>query len=137
MSDKQLSKAYMEAGAAFGDAVSYIYMGECIGFEELLTRWEELEAEWSRRGYQTFPIEEFVSLGGYGVPLKHFGSYRSRDGIPILHAKRYRDMYLGKLAPAVNFQKLLDGPQVVLYQAPHTMRPHDSESSSPEDSDEP
>lgn len=31
-----VEKRYARAGATFGDAVSYLYMDQCVGFEELL-----------------------------------------------------------------------------------------------------
>lgn len=37
LSDTQVERRYVGAGGIFGDAVSYIYMGECIGFAKLLT----------------------------------------------------------------------------------------------------
>lgn len=125
MSDENLKNAYARAGAEFGDAVSYIYMGECIGFEELLSKWEVLEAEWAGRGFRTFPIEDFVSLGGYGVPIEDLGSRLGREEKAVLHALRYRETFLGKIQPALDLKRMMETgePQEVRYIRPTTSDP--------------
>jgi len=110
LTDKQVEKRYVKVGATFGDAVSYIYMGECVGFEKLLAKWEKWEAEYAKRGYRTLPLDDFVSYGGYGTPLKGLkglGEKRVEGEDVILHAKIYRDVYLGKVRPAVNVSEFM------------------------------
>lgn len=107
MTDKQVENRYTEAGRIFGDAVSYIYMGECIDFEKYLTTWGKWEAEYAKRGYRTLPIDDFVKYGGYGKPLKDLGTKRGKNEKAIYHAKLYRELYLGKIQPAVNLTELM------------------------------
>ena len=107
MTDKWIEKHYAKAGRIFGDAVSYIYMGECVGFDSMLAKWEKLEAEYAKRGYRTLPVDDFVAYGGYGTPLKNLGVRRAEDEKPVFHAKIYREVYLGKIRPAVNLSELM------------------------------
>ncbi len=107
LTNKQVQKRYVEAGADFGDAVSHIFMGECIGFEKLLATWEDWEAEYSKRGYRTLPIEDFANFGGWGKPLKDIGVKRTAGEELEFHAKIYRDRYLGKLMPTINLSEMM------------------------------
>lgn len=108
MSDKKVEKRYLSSGASFGDAVSYIYMGQCVGFESMLDDWAEWEKEYSTRGYKTISIDDFLSFGGYGKSIDHLlGKKRKRNEKPILHAEIYRELYLGKIKPAVNLKKMM------------------------------
>ena len=107
LTDKQVEKRYVKAGAIFGDAVSYIYMGECVGFDKLLAKWEKWEAECAKRGYRTLPLDDFVSYGGYGTPPKGLGEKHTEHEDVILHAKIYREVYLGRIRPDVNVSELM------------------------------
>jgi hypothetical protein len=72
--DYQLFMDYQQAGGRFGYAVSYLYLGECEGFEE-----------------------------------------------PIYHAKMYRERFLHKVEPVVDFQRLSQGEmQIAQYRLPST-----------------
>lgn len=95
-SDSTIINKYFEAGTDFGDAVSYIYMGECIGFEKLFDAWEDLEKEVAKRGYQTISVDDFVAAGGYGKDLPGLRKLKKSEEA-ILHAKYYRENYLGKM----------------------------------------
>ena len=107
MTDKQVEKHYAEAGRIFGDAVSYIYMGECVGFADLLAKWEKWEAEYAKRGYRTLPVDDFVAYGGYGTPLENLSAKRAEGEETVFHAKIYREVYLGKIKSAVNLSELM------------------------------
>jgi hypothetical protein len=107
--DRTVEKYYIAVGRVFGNAVSYIYMGECVGFETLLASWEKWETEYSRRGYRTLPLDDFVEYGGYGIPLKNVGKKRSRCEEGISHAKIYREEHLGKIPPAINISNMMGG----------------------------
>lgn len=64
---------YVNAGGNFGDAVSYASgIGECGGFELLLSHWESWEEEYARRGMRTVSVDRFIAFGGYGEPLMMF-----------------------------------------------------------------
>lgn len=109
--DKAIENCYVQAGREFGDAVSYIYMGESLGFEDLLREWEIWEAEYARRGYRTFPVEDFVALGGYGQALKDLGAKRAAGEAPVFHASIYRERFLGKIDPAIDLRKMMNPPE--------------------------
>jgi hypothetical protein len=98
ISDPSLEKRYLKAGGQFGDAVSYIWMGECIGFEDLLNTWAVIEQEYASRGFRTISIDDFVGYGGWGHDVSNLiGKPRKTNEPPVLHAELYRVMYLGKM----------------------------------------
>lgn len=80
---------YLKTGKDFGDAASYlVVMGPCIGFKKIMRRWGRWEREYSRRGYRTIPLDEFVDMGGYGghVHKEDLEVNRREGEKPILHA---------------------------------------------------
>jgi hypothetical protein len=110
MNDQNVEKKYVSAGAQFGDAVSYLYMGECIGFESMLNRWADWEQEYVERGYRTVALDDFIELGGYGKSIDHLlGQKLEENEEPIFHAQIYRDNYLGKVPPVINLNKMING----------------------------
>jgi hypothetical protein len=123
--DSSVETHYVRAGADFGDAVSSLFMGECIGFEKLLTRWGGWENEYARRGFRTVSIDRFVELGGYERSIDALLGRRRVDGEePIFHAKIYSERFLGKVRPVVDIGKMMaDGqPQSGTYTLPSTER---------------
>lgn len=103
-SDEHLIGEYLTAGAQFGNAVSMLMWGECIGFEKLFSKLEKLEAEIIARGYRTISIDDFVEFGGYGKPV---GEVQERDEgeDPIYHVQ----LFLGKVEPIISLDKLMSG----------------------------
>ena len=89
LSDKEVENNYIEAGADFGNAVSYDYMGKCIGFEGMFLSWARWEIEYSNRGYRTIPFDEFILNGGYDKPLSGLGVKREPDEQIVLYAFLY------------------------------------------------
>jgi len=123
MSTKAVEKRYMSAGAKFGDAVSYIYMGECEGFESTLKTWGNWEQEYAFRGYRTVSLDDFIEFGGYGRSIDHLlGQKREENESAIFHAKIYSDNYLGKVEPTIELEKFLvdENPQLGTYTLPST-----------------
>jgi hypothetical protein len=124
LSDKQVEDAYVQSGANFGDAVSYSYMGEPYGIKTLLNIWARWEREYSRRGYKTISLDDFIVMGGYDLTdLKDKRGIKRRENEkPVLHAELYRQHYLAKVKPEVNIEKMLkDGkPQGGTYIPPST-----------------
>lgn len=121
LTDNFVQKRYVNAGSNFGDAVSYSYMGECVDFEFLLNKWAEWEKEYSRRGYRTVSIDDFVQLGGYGESINHLlRKKREQDEEPVIHAEIYRQIYLGKIKPVINIEELTKEPQIREYILPST-----------------
>lgn len=125
LTDDEVQVIYEREGKYFGDAVSYLYMGECIGFEKMLDSWAFWEGEYARRGYVTLSIDAFTAAGGYNRPLNDLLGERRPDGDdPIYHAARYRERFLGKMPKGVldgGFGSFVgkDGkPQVIVAQYP-------------------
>lgn len=87
--DKQVEKRYVAAGATVGDALSYGFMGKCVGFDSFVKKWNRWEKEYARRGYRTIIIDAFVSYGGYGKSLKGLGVKRNDGEKPIFHSERF------------------------------------------------
>lgn len=119
-SNEQVIEAYVAAGAQMGDAVSYIYMGECIGFDKLLDQWEASEKAYSDLGFRTLSIDDFTSYGGYGRPIDHLLRVPRKNGEPpILHAAYYREHFFGKIGMSDAVKQALSGEVAVgHYQVP-------------------
>lgn len=107
--NERLVQKYIKAGAEFGDAVSYLYIGECIGFEELLNAWAKKEKEYADKGFRTIPIDDFILYGGYGKEIKGINQLRKPKEEPIFHAEIYRERFLGKIPPAINMDEVFKG----------------------------
>lgn len=123
ITDEEIVMAYLLNGAMFGDAVSYIYMGECIGFEDLLTKWETCEVAYANLGFRTLSLDDFVDHGGYGKDIEPLLRVPRKEGeAPVFHARYYREHFLGKSVPAIDFNKMFeDGqPQFGNYARPST-----------------
>ena len=87
--------AYVLAGGEFGDVVSMIWMGECVGFEDLLTRFEVTERAYADCGYRTISIDDFTGYGGWGQDIEPLLRVpRKVNERPIYHAKYYRENFL-------------------------------------------
>ncbi len=102
LSDCEVERRYLRAGRISGAVVSLIYLGEPVGFEEMLREWEKWEAEYARRGYRTISLDGFIEAGGYGRPLLNIGIKRDQAEEPILHDRIYREDYLHKIRPVIN-----------------------------------
>lgn len=108
-SDFTIQKRYIRAGASFGDVVSYIYLGQCQGFEGFLNHWASLEQEYANRGYRTISLDKFIELGGYGNPIDEVvGKKREKGEEPIFHAQIYKKEFLGKIKPAVDLKQMME-----------------------------
>lgn len=123
LSDKTVKRLYTEAGTTFGDAVSYLYMGECVGFREMLEAWRKWEKEYANRGYRTVSLNAFVNAGGYDVSLQGLGE-KCVDGEEIvLHAELFLEQHAEPIPPAVDMERLLDGSvQIGSYEVPSTTK---------------
>lgn len=128
LSDAQVEGRYVNACAHFGSALSYIAMGECVGFEKLLAQWEKWEAEYARRGYRTLPSDDLVSYGGYGRPLVGLGVKRRSLEQPVFHARIYREKFLGKVKPVVDLGALMSGKNAGWQQGTYTIPSTKTES---------
>jgi hypothetical protein len=116
LADSTVTKRYVEVGGAFGDAVSYTYLGECVGFKSMLEKWAFWEREYARRGYRTVSVDDLIGFGGYGARIDHLLGKREKN--PSLHAEIYRKEYLGKTEPVIDLTK--GEPQMAIYQLPTT-----------------
>lgn len=96
ITDQNIVDRYVVTGLEFGDAVSYIYMGECVGFIRLLDEWQQAERDYSLLGYRTCSLDDFIAAGGWGKELENLKVAREIDEAPVFHAAYYRQHYLGK-----------------------------------------
>lgn len=101
LSYKKLCQKYLQAGGQFGEAVSYLYMGECVGFEQLLDEWSFWEQEYLRRGFASLSLDDFIRYGGYGENMSVKLGHKNPEN-PISHAEIYRRKYLGKIQPLID-----------------------------------
>ena len=109
MPEQLLKENYLDAGELFGSDVSYLYMGECVGFEDHLDRWAKYESEYANRGYKTISVDKFIDAGGYGKDISNLLGQKRKEGEkPILHAKIYRDHFLGKMRSAIDHNELME-----------------------------
>lgn len=115
-SDSALWMHYIDAGAKFGDAVSYLYVGECVGFDSILENYERLEQEYANRGYRTIPLKDFIAYGGYGKSLPFELVKREASEEVVLYGKLYREKVLGKNVVTINFNE--DGSFGGTYELP-------------------
>ncbi|MFH0831247.1 MAG: hypothetical protein V1886_00035 [archaeon] len=113
LSDKSVEKNYLHSGALFGGDVSYLHMGECLGFKSHLSNLSRWEQEYAKRGFKTVSIDDFIELGGHGKSISSLlGVKRKPDEKIILHAELYRQHYLGKIKPAIDLGRMMkDGKQ--------------------------
>jgi hypothetical protein len=120
--DEQTVEAYVMAGAEMGSAVSYIYMGECIGFDKLLGQWEATEKAYVDLGFRTLSIDDFVRYGGYAASIdKLLRVPRKRNEKPVYHAAYYRERFFEKVGMSGAVVKALHGEAAVgCYVRPST-----------------
>ncbi len=141
VSDAFVQDHYHFYGAMFGDAVSYLPLGECVDFQERFEAWTFWEDAYSKRGFRTISIDNFVKIGGWGddaTPL--LGQRRDPEESVVLHSERYRERYLGKMPPGIlqgGFGPLIDdkgNPRVIRaeYPRPSTEEPNPSPSTPKE-----
>lgn len=125
--NSEVVQRYVDAGSIFGDAVSFIYMGQCVGFEDRLKAWEEAEVAYAGLGYRTLSLDDFVDYGGYGKKLMGLKIARDEGEQVILHAKFYREHFLDKVEPVIDFNKMQETGEIQYgnYQAPSTRHLND------------
>lgn len=118
----EVIEAYVLAGAEIGSAVSYIYMGECIGFDKLLDQWEATEKAYSGLGYRTLSIDDFVNYGGWGKSIEDKLRVPRKEGEPeVFHAKYYRETFFKKVGMSDAVIKAMQGEAAVgHYMMPST-----------------
>lgn len=108
--DRRAEKKYVNAGSNFGDAVSYSYLGECVGFNRMLRCWEKNEAKYVKRGFRALSLDVFISYGGYGKPLVGLGERRAKNEEAIFHAKFFRELHYAPI-PLLDLKKVMQTGQ--------------------------
>lgn len=94
---------YVRSGAVFGEALSYLYMGECVGFHSMKERWAKLERSYAELGYRTIPLEDFLEYGGYGKAIDHLVRVKRTEGEePTLHAITFQQRYAQGILPELD-----------------------------------
>jgi hypothetical protein len=103
-----LADAYVRSGLEFGEAVSYLHLGECDGFEELLNAWEDAERAYVEAGFRSLPIDTFISaVVETDKPLEGLFQRRDEGEEGVFHAPYYRENFLGQVVPAVDLDTYL------------------------------
>lgn len=59
---------YTDLGLTYGDALSYSFMGECIGFKSLERKFKFWERRYVSLGYKPIEVDDWVTAGGYRGP---------------------------------------------------------------------
>jgi hypothetical protein len=120
--NEEVIQRYVDTGTIFGDAVSYIYMGQCVGFAARLQAWEDAEVAYAALGYRTLSLDDFVDHGGYGKELVGLKVARDVGEDVILHARFYRDHFLDKVEPLFDLQKMQETGEMQCgnYEMPST-----------------
>lgn len=94
---------YIRSGAVFGEALSYLHMGECVGFQGMKERFAKLERLYADLGYRTIPLEDFLEYGGYGKAIDHLVRVKRAEGEePILHAITFQQRYEQGILPGLD-----------------------------------
>lgn len=119
--DSVVEYFYLRAGTKFGSDVSYIPMvGESYDFEAKLNAWASWEVEYARREYVTLSVDDFIEIGGYDQEPDGLGVKRSPSDKLILHAERYRNLFLGRVSALFTPDELMTAPQRGTYILPST-----------------
>lgn len=109
-----VERKYVNTGSQFGGDVSYLPVGECVGFEAHLNNWASWEREYASKGYRTVSLDDFIEAGGYGKEIDHLlGQKRDEREEPFLHAEEYRRRFLGKVEPVLDLKKVLDEGEIL------------------------
>ena len=114
---------YLRSGALFGEALSYLYMGQSVDFEKFKQRWAMFERQYAALGYRTISVDDFIEYGGYGVLVDHLLRIRRKIDEPaVLHSDVFTARYSSGFEPAIDIQHLLDGgkAQTGIYRLPTT-----------------
>jgi hypothetical protein len=94
---------YVRSGALFGEALSHLYMGECVGFHSMKERWAKLERVYAELGYRTIPLEDFVEYGGYGKSIDHLVRVRRTENEEaVMHAVTFQERYEQGIMPTLD-----------------------------------
>jgi len=95
--DEEKVTAYVMAGCEMGGAVSYIYMGEQVGFDKLLDQWETAEKAYAGLGFRTLSVDDFMRTA-WGHSIDGLLRIPRRQGEkPVYHAVYYREHFFGKI----------------------------------------
>lgn len=62
---------YVEAGLDLGEADSYFFNGEPVGYRRTERRFKRWEKRYARLGYEPVPRSVWTGAGGYGKPFAH------------------------------------------------------------------
>lgn len=118
-----LARKYLHSGCTFAEAVSYLYIGECYGFKNLLNRWAKAERRYAGKGFKTLSLDDFLNNYYQQHNLYPFlGEKLKENQSPVYHAELYREHYLGKVRPAFDFNAMMqDGqPRTGTFELPST-----------------
>jgi hypothetical protein len=106
---EEVVSQYVRAGAQFGEALSYIAMGECVGFHSMQRKWAQTEREYAKLGYRTLAVDDFIEHGGYGKSIDHLLRVERASAEPtVYHAEVFAQRYKDGFRPRIDFKSLLN-----------------------------
>lgn len=93
LTDKQVEKRYVRFGGTFGLAAYLIpLIGKCVGFDKFFSKWKKWEAEYIRRGFRTFSLDEFRRYVDFGTPLIGLGTKREQNEKPVFYSELIKSL---------------------------------------------
>ena len=70
--EKIVINQYVSAGLQWGDATSYGFMGEAVGYKSMEKRLKFWEKYYKKFGYEPVDCHIWVSAGGYGLDYEPY-----------------------------------------------------------------
>jgi hypothetical protein len=96
-----LVEQYLRAGAQFGDAITSMFIGECVDLETARLNWARYERHYAHLGYRTIAPEDFIEYGAHGKAIDHLLRVKRIENEPaVYHADnfdRFEDEGFGPL----------------------------------------
>lgn len=90
---KVLMRHYLGVGEKVGRMLSYSYMGEALGFKELLEALVKYERRYVDSGYRPVTINQWVRLGGWGEEDPILGILRDSGELPTYPVAEFAATY--------------------------------------------
>lgn len=76
--EQYVIKKYIQAGAEYGEALSYSHMGKCVGFDLLRFEFSKWERKIKDIGYKPYTMNQFVAYGAFGQNLPEIKKRRKK-----------------------------------------------------------
>ncbi len=84
---------YLGVGEKVGEILSCSYMGEALGFQELLVALVKYERQYVDSGYRPVTINQWVRFGGWGEEEPILGVVRDAGELPTYPVAEFSTTY--------------------------------------------